>query len=286
MDEIGEKYISVLERDYYFLVNFFSKYKKIETIITYIRENYVNDISNMDFETGIIHSIFKTLNDRNSMYLTKNGYENYTMHDNLTQEELHSVLIEENCLEEKMIENILCVKICSFRKGIAKTFFGVLEDGNWSERAALIIDLRDNMGGIIEEAIEIAKKIISQSPIAHFYDKERKEYHVCAEENIYNIPIYVLVNHKTGSASELLCAAIKENKRGILIGERTYGKATIQKVVMLQDGSGVKLTIAEFFSPDRNKIDGIGIMPNFSIKDTELTIEKVVECINSGCFDL
>lgn len=142
---------------------------------------------------------------------------------------------------------------------------------------SLIIDVRDNPGGLITSAVEVANKFIDSGPIVS--TKSRLSY----ENNVYNasaykmvvkdIPIVVLINHGAASASEILSGALKDNHKAYLIGKRTYGKGSVQQVIPLARTEEIKLTMARYYTPSDTNIDKIGIPPDLEIGYPELSDE-------------
>lgn len=131
----------------------------------------------------------------------------------------------------------------------------------------LIIDIRDNGGGIVDEAIDILDLITEKdSTLLITKDKKQNEDITKAKKKpIINMPIVVLTNGYSASASEILAGALKDNKKAILVGTTTYGKGVIQELHQLSDGSGLKITTNEYFTPNRNAINKIGIKPDIEI---------------------
>ena len=155
------------------------------------------------------------------------------------------------------------------------------------EITSLIIDLRDNGGGIVNEATDIANYILDKdSEIIITVDKNGKEEITKSKDNpIINIPIVILVNENTASASEILTGALQDNEKAIVIGNNTYGKGVIQELYSLKDGSGLKVTTSEYYTPNRNKINKIGITPDYEIdlikeNDTDEQLQKAIEILN------
>ncbi len=128
---------------------------------------------------------------------------------------------------------------------------------------ALVLDLRNNSGGLLQESIEVAD-IFLDGGIVLIEQRVNEEETYTAEPggDATSIPIVVLVNGGTASASELVAGAIRDRDRGILIGQTTFGKGTIQQIFPLSDGSSIHITSAEWFTPGRNRIDGVGLTPD------------------------
>lgn len=182
--------------------------------------------------------------------------------------------------------NIGYIKITSFDSNTSEEFkqrYGELESKNIK---SLIVDLRDNGGGIVGEALTIADYILPKdSKMLITVNKKQKEVIETAKlDAIVNIPIVVLVNENSASASEILTGALKDNNRAKIVGTTTYGKGVIQEVLKLNDGSAIKLTTEEYFTPNRNKINKVGITPDIEVqngdeskKDSQL--EKALELL-------
>lgn len=170
-----------------------------------------------------------------------------------------------NPIEEEVIDkNIGYLAVTSFDKGTGEEFKTKFEDLKSKNIKSLIIDLRNNGGGLVSEALEIADYIIEkgQNLLVTVDKNNNEEITKAKQEPIINMPIVVLVNENTASASEILAGALKDSEKATLIGTKTYGKGVIQQILTLQDGSGLKITVEEYFTPSRNKINKIGIEPD------------------------
>ena len=131
---------------------------------------------------------------------------------------------------------------------------------------ALILDLRDNSGGLLEESIQVASEFLADGVVTVEESKLGvRTYDVRPGGQAVTIPLAVLVNNRTASASELVAGALRDQGRAVLIGQRTYGKGTVQQIFSLSDGSSVHITSAEWFTPARIPLDGVGLEPNISI---------------------
>lgn len=135
----------------------------------------------------------------------------------------------------------------------------------------LIIDIRNNGGGIVDEALKIANMLVDKdSTLLITKDKSDKEEATKATEKpIINIPTVVLVNEYSASASEILAGALKDNGKATLVGTKTYGKGIIQELHQLSDGSGLKITVSEYYTPNHNAIHKIGITPDVEVDLSE-----------------
>lgn len=132
---------------------------------------------------------------------------------------------------------------------------------------ALILDLRGNPGGLLDAAVSIGQQILPEGLVVYTEDKsgERVEY-TCDGTRKIEIPLVVLVNGGSASASEVLTGAIKDYGVGTVMGTTTYGKGIVQKIIQLSDGSGIKLTTSAYFTPHGNNIHGTGIEPDVEVE--------------------
>lgn len=128
----------------------------------------------------------------------------------------------------------------------------------------LILDLRNNSGGLLIESIEVADQFLSEGVIAVEQSQDSRDVFTAEAGSIVDetIPIVVLVNKGTASASELVAGALQDNGRGVLIGQSTYGKGTVQQIFPLSDGSSVHITSAEWLTPNESAIASIGLTPD------------------------
>lgn len=176
---------------------------------------------------------------------------------------------------EKLENDIGYIQVTSFDEDTAKQFKDKYEKLKIEGIKSLIIDLRNNGGGLVDEALQIADYIVpKEKELLITVDKEQKEEVKKAEQDpIIDMPIVVLVNEYSASASEILAGALKDLEEATIVGNTTYGKGVIQQFFTLRDGSGLKVTIEEYYTPNRTKINGIGIEPNIKVKLPE-TIEN------------
>ena len=174
--------------------------------------------------------------------------------------------IKFKCVKSEMLENnIGYIKISSFGGGCAADFKKAYEELQSQSAKSLIIDLRNNGGGLVDQSLDIAEMIVPKgSKMLITEDKKgNEEISESKKDPIINVPIVVLVNEYTASASEILTAAIRENTNSKVIGTNTYGKGIIQGIYLLKDKeTGMKITIQEYFTPNHNKLHKIGIKPD------------------------
>lgn len=165
---------------------------------------------------------------------------------------------------EMLENNIGYINLPSFDENSADEFKNIYNELAKNNLKGLIIDLRNNGGGIVEEALEIADYILEKDDII-LITKDREgneEIEKSTKKPIVNVPVVILTNENTASASEILAGALKENGKATIVGEKTYGKGVIQELISLKDGSGIKITTEEYYTPNRNQINKIGITPD------------------------
>ena len=187
--------------------------------------------------------------------------------------------IEVSHIESRMLDNnIAYIQILDFDGGVAEEFKENYQNLESQGAQSLIIDLRGNGGGVVDEAIDILEMICDKdSTLLIETDKDGKETITKSEEEpIINMPIVVLVNGNSASASEIMAGALKDHNKATIIGTQTYGKGVIQTLMRLTDGSGLKTTTEEYCTPNRNKINKVGIEPNIVVELPE-DIEELTD---------
>lgn len=182
--------------------------------------------------------------------------------------------------------NIGYIKLTSFDEDTSKTFKEKYEELQKQNIQSLIIDLRDNGGGIVQEALTIADYMLEKDAkmLITVNKKENEVIETSQTDPIITIPVILLVNENSASASEILAGALKDNNRAKIVGTKTYGKGVIQELLTLKDGSAIKLTTEEYYTPNRTKINKVGIEPDELIENeengkTDLQLQKAIEMV-------
>ena len=153
--------------------------------------------------------------------------------------------------------------------------FKVALDKLKKEKAkGLVLDLRDNPGGLLNIVEQIADELVPEGIIVSTKDKQGKGSEYYADNKYTDIPMVVLINGNSASASEVLAGALKDYSRAELIGTTTFGKGVVQTIIPLSDGSAIKLTTSQYFTPSGVCIQGIGIAPDYEVK---LSTEKILK---------
>lgn len=200
-----------------------------------------------------------------------------------------------NPIETEVLENnIGYMSMYSFDENTSLEFKEKFEELKSQNITSLIIDLRNNGGGLVDEAITIADYIVDKnSKLLITVDKNGKEEITKAEKDpIIKMPIAIIVNENTASASEILAGALQDLEKATIVGTTTYGKGVIQEFLTLTDGSGLKITTEEYYTPNKNKINGVGLKPNEEVslpegvsasnaidKEKDTQLQKAIEVL-------
>lgn len=166
------------------------------------------------------------------------------------------------------------VRITSFIENTFKDLEKALESHVKSnkELKGILIDLRRNPGGLFQQAIKVSDLFLDQGTIVSTAGRNKKETEVVtakADGGYPNVPIVILINEYSASASEILAGALQDNKRALIVGERSFGKGSVQSVIKLGDGAGLKLTVARYFTPSGRSIQAEGINPDIEIQNID-----------------
>lgn len=182
-------------------------------------------------------------------------------------------------VEYKSMGDVGYIQITQFAEGTARDFKKALKQLKTERKKGLIIDLRNNPGGLLDEVRDVADSIMGEATIVYTQDRAgQKDYIKSKAGGELDIPLVVLINEGSASASEVLSGAVRDNEIGTLIGEKTFGKALVQSVRMLSDGSGYKLTTQQYFTPSGENINHKGIEPDIEeIFDEERYVKEEVD---------
>ena len=184
----------------------------------------------------------------------------------ITDVELPSVF------HEMLDSNIGYIRITEFKGVTSDQYQEAFDDLEKQGMEKLIVDLRDNPGGLLNSVCDILRKILPEGLIVYTEDKDgNREEETCDGKNELQIPLAVLVNENSASASEIFAGAVQDYGIGTIVGTTTYGKGVVQSIRQLSDGSAIKLTIANYYTPKGNNINKIGIKPDIEVSlDTSL----------------
>lgn len=167
------------------------------------------------------------------------------------------------------------VRLTSFIENTSKDLEKVLADHaqKYKNFKGLLIDLRRNPGGLFQQAIKISDLFLDEGTIVSTIGRNKKDQEIVTAKKdggYPNLPIVVLINEYSASASEILAGALQDNHRALIAGERSFGKGSVQSVIKLGDGSGVKLTVARYYTPSGRSIQAEGIVPDVEIQNIDI----------------
>ena len=180
-------------------------------------------------------------------------------------------------VETEMLENnVGYMALLTFDEGCAQEVKSAYEDLKSQGAKKIILDLRNNTGGLVNECLQIADMMLPKEAIELITidAKGNEEISTSKNDPIIDCEMVVLINEYSASASEILVAALKENDVAEVVGTTSYGKGVIQSVIPLQDGSVLKLTVSEYFTPKKNKINKVGVKPDYEV---ELDYENEID---------
>lgn len=181
--------------------------------------------------------------------------------------------IKVHSVKGKMLDDSIgYIRITNFNESVAddlKEEYTRLESEGMKR---IVLDLRDNPGGLLDKSVEVAELFVKEGPVVSIVERDGSRTTFSSQGGGSPYPFVVLVNHGSASASEIVAGAVQDTESGILIGSQTYGKGSVQTMVPLLNGA-VKLTIAKYYTPNEQIIDGVGITPNIIVEADELTSE-------------
>jgi carboxyl-terminal processing protease len=158
------------------------------------------------------------------------------------------------------------VQITSFTGRTPDELRTALADLQASGVHGLVLDLRNNTGGLLQESIQVANAFVDSGTLVYEVDKRgERSFEAQADASLTDLPLVVLVNGLTASGAELVAGAIQDDQRGILIGQKTYGKGTVQQIFPLSDESSLHVTSAEWLTPGRHALDTVGLTPDIAM---------------------
>ncbi|NLV88148.1 MAG: S41 family peptidase [Tissierellia bacterium] len=216
---------------------------------------------NMDEAVKVMKGEPKTKVVLTIMRKDKNG-NNDIFDVEITREIIRLVTVKSSIIDD----DIGYIKITSFDDLTYKDFKTELDKLGKRNIKGLIIDLRNNPGGLLDRCAQIADELLGEGDIVYTETKTGKREYIKSNKSMVDYPLAILINGGSASASEILAGAVKDHGRGVLIGTTTFGKGVVQRIIDLKDGTGLKLTISEYFTPNGTNIHGVGIDPDIVVE--------------------
>lgn len=223
----------------------------------------INDTDVTDMELSDVVSLIRENKD-NTIVLTvfrENEEKSREISVDVTDVELPSVFGE---MLDKKTGYIQITQFTGVTLQQYKDMFAELKDKGMER---LVIDLRDNPGGLLTSVCDILREILPEGLIVYTEDKYgNREEENCDGKHQLDMPLAVLVNENSASASEIFAGAVQDHEVGTIVGTTTYGKGVVQELRQLSDGSAVKLTVSNYYTPNGNSINKVGIKPDVEVK--------------------
>ncbi len=172
-------------------------------------------------------------------------------------------------------DNILYIRVASFDQKVAKDVKKAILAHKKAK--GIILDLRNNPGGLLDQAIDVVDLFVDKGPIVSQKGREAKDekiYSATTSATITKVPMVVLVNGGSASASEIVSGALQDHKRAVLVGEKTFGKGSVQVVLPITKTEAIKLTIARYYLPSGRTIQAVGVTPDISVTAGEVKTHK------------
>lgn len=231
----------------------------------------INDTDVTDMELSDVVSLIRENKDK-TIVLTvfrENEEKSREISVDVTDVELPSVFGE---MLDKKTGYIQITQFTGVTPQQYKDMFTELKDKGMER---LVIDLRDNPGGLLTSVCDILREILPEGLIVYTEDKDgNREEETCDGKNKLNMPLAVLVNENSASASEIFAGAVQDHGVGTIVGTTTYGKGVVQELRQLSDGSAVKLTVSNYYTPNGNSINKVGIKPDVEVKLASVLLNK------------
>jgi carboxyl-terminal processing protease len=175
----------------------------------------------------------------------------------------------DDVLVDHLHGDIALVRVSAFTRGVGREVRHAI-DGNDDEHAGgVVLDLRDNPGGLLDEAVEVASVFLDGGPVVSYERRGRAPKTLEAVEGgDLTTPLVVLVNSSTASAAEVVAGALQDRNRAVIVGSRTYGKGSVQEPSRLSDGSALELTVGRYLTPSGRSLEGVGVDPDVLVAAT------------------
>lgn len=224
----------------------------LSEMVTYMRGEEGTDVTITYYRNGV----------KSDMTITR---------QKLTVTEVYATMLDQD-------HKVGYISLTGFDEVAADQFHTAVRDLASQGMTSLILDLRDNPGGLVNVGVSIADEFLDEGTVTYMLDKygNRKDYYSSTDGNELNVKMYILINGNSASCSELISAALRDRYGAVLVGEQSYGKGIAQTVFPLSDGSGIKLTTNYFYTPNGENFHGKGLTPDIEVSlDDGVTLAKI-----------
>ena len=207
------------------------------------------------------------------------------LHEDGTTEDIaivrETIVIEAVRYEAKEDGAIAYIRLLRFESDTTAELDRALGAFDLAHITGLILDLRSNAGGLMSEAISVANRFVDDGVVLITQDRlsGQKKYYARGNQ-IRNFPVAILINRGTASASEIAAGAIRDNNMGVLIGQQSFGKGVFQQLIDFPDGSALKITAGEYFTPNGTVVHGVGLAPDIVVEDDQDPIDVAIQWIH------
>jgi len=227
------------------------------------------EVSSLNFEDAV--SMMRGTPGTRVTLTILREFNNQTFEREIVRDE-----VEVPTVEHRMIEaGIGYIRITSFDRQTYPQFMQALSNLTQQGMQGLVIDVRNNPGGLLDSVVRITNELIPEGTVVYTVDSRGNRDISRSNDRQLNIPLAILVNENSASASEVLAGAVQDTNSGVLVGNQTFGKGVVQSLFPLSDGSGIKVTIARYYTPGGYSIHGEGLLPDILIPTDRETSMRI-----------
>jgi carboxyl-terminal processing protease len=170
---------------------------------------------------------------------------------------------------------VTIVKVAAFSRGVGREVRQGLAADPSAHARGVVLDLRDDPGGLLDEAVETASDFLDGGPVVSYERRNQPAQTLSAlTPGDTSTPLVVLVDRGTASAAEIVAAALQDRSRAVVVGSRTFGKGSVQEPTKLSDGSAIELTVGRYLTPSGRSLDGVGVDPDVLVPDGQPTVAE------------
>ena len=199
-------------------------------------------------------------------------FNNQTFEREIIRDEVEVPTVEHRMLDDE----VGYIRITNFDRQTHPQFMHALGNLKQQGMQGLVIDVRNNPGGLLDSVVRITGELIPEGTVVYTVDSRGNRDVSRSNDRQLGLPLAVLVNENSASASEVLAGAVRDTNSGVLVGNRTFGKGVVQSLFPLSDGSGIKVTIARYYTPGGYSIHGEGILPDILVETDRETSMRVM----------